>query len=769
MSKKILLIESFVAINDTLSLLLNKKNYKIDSIVDFKKAKKALEENFYDFIICDASFFDKELAKIINNQENKQTKTILLSLEKHDEKRELLFQNGIIECFSKKTPLEELACDIDKLIKKINKNVKNSILIVDDSSFIRNSMRSILSVKNYTIFLAKDVKDAINILEEKRIDLIFSDLEMPNISGIEFIKIVKKNSSLKNIPILVLSSSQNKQDYSNALKYGAIDFIRKPFVIEEILLKADLHIQHSKQIQEIQKKAKELEEYKRVLNESDIVSKTDSKGIITYANQQFIDISGYTKEELLGKKHTIVRHPDVDPSVFKDMWKHIKEKKTYKNIIKNKKKDGSAYYVDATISPILDLNGKVKEIIGVRHDITDIMNPKKQLFDDLKYMKNPVLILLEIANYNLFKEFYSESIMNKFEDEFAKKSLDYFPDYSQLKKVYNLGNGLFAFLKNHDIKSSYIDICLNEVIKNIKEKGIEFRGNIYDIEVSFSYSTEKKHIYDDVIMGIKYAIENNINIVYANNFYRRTQIEARKKLRTIQMIKDALAFDNSKFESYFQGIVDNKTNKIVKYESLVRLKNKKEEILTPYHFLELSKKTGYYTSITKNVINNSFKALSYTNKDISINLSATDIENQEIRNILLELITKKEYKSRVTFELLEDENINDFDLIKDFISLAKMLGDVKISIDDFGAGYSNFKRLLDFQPDFLKIDGSLIKNIKDDNLSRHVVESIILFSKKENIKTVAEFVETKEIFEIIKQMGIDYSQGYYFHKPQKLY
>jgi len=93
---------------------------------------------------------------------------------------------------------------------------------------------------------------------------------------------------------------------------------------------------------------------------------------------------------------------------------------------------------------------------------------------------------------------------------------------------------------------------------------------------------------------------------------------------------------------------------------------------------------------------------------------------------------------------------------------------VQIAIDDFGAGYSNFQRLLDYQPDILKIDGSLIKNIETSTFSRSVVKTVVSFAKEQKIMTVAEYVENENIFSIIKDFGIDYSQGYLFGKPEQL-
>jgi EAL domain-containing protein (putative c-di-GMP-specific phosphodiesterase class I) len=154
--------------------------------------------------------------------------------------------------------------------------------------------------------------------------------------------------------------------------------------------------------------------------------------------------------------------------------------------------------------------------------------------------------------------------------------------------------------------------------------------------------------------------------------------------------------------------------------------------------------------------------------DVTINISIIDIEDEIIRNkIFTKLNECKTLASKVTFELLEDENIKDFSIVKEFIRKVKELN-ANIAIDDFGSGYSNFERLLDFEPTILKIDGSLIKNILKDSFSRNIVEAMIVFAKKEGLKTVAEFVSSKEIFDLVNELNIDYSQGFYIDKPKAL-
>jgi EAL domain-containing protein (putative c-di-GMP-specific phosphodiesterase class I) len=237
-------------------------------------------------------------------------------------------------------------------------------------------------------------------------------------------------------------------------------------------------------------------------------------------------------------------------------------------------------------------------------------------------------------------------------------------------------------------------------------------------------------------------------------------------MKIVHMIKSAI--EDSRIVSYFQPIVDNKTKEIVKYESLVRLIDSDNKVISPYFFLETSKKSDYYPKITNIVMEHSFSILKNCNVDISINLSAIDIEQKTTRESILKLLEKnKEYTSRVVFELLEDESVKEFDVIKKFITTVKSYG-VKIAIDDFGAGYSNYERLLDYQPDILKIDGCLIRNIESSSYSLSAVKSIVTFAKEQKIQTIAEYIENEAIFNIIKEIGVDFSQGYYFGKPEPL-
>ncbi|MFA5215107.1 diguanylate cyclase [Sulfuricurvum sp.] len=141
-----------------------------------------------------------------------------------------------------------------------------------------------------------------------------------------------------------------------------------------------------------------LTEYKKAVDLSNIVSKTNPKGVITYVNDKFCEISGYTRDELIGKPHNIIRHPDMPREAFKDLWDTIKAKKSWNGVVTNMKKDGSQYIVDTTVIPILDVDGDVVEYIAIRHDITELEETKQQLRNINKAMKHKVDELYSMTN-----------------------------------------------------------------------------------------------------------------------------------------------------------------------------------------------------------------------------------------------------------------------------------------------------------------------------------------------------------------------------------
>jgi PAS domain S-box-containing protein len=653
--------------------------------------------------------------------------------------------------------------DVNEVIK-YSKDLK--LLYVEDNEDAREMTTMILEDFFDSIIIAVDGEDGYNKFQENDIDLIITDINMPKLNGLEMAGKIRELDD--DVSIVVLSAHNEDSFFIDSIEIGINGYLLKPIDINQFCNLIYRVIQKFKYITQSKSNLYLLQEYQEATNSSSIVSKTNLKGIITFVNDAFCDISGYTKEELIGVNHNIVRHPDNPKQIFKEMWQTIRdEKKIWKGIVRNRAKNGKSYYVDSLVMPILDLNGEILEYISLRNNITDIMNPVKQLNSAIKNFQNPILIYMKLDKYDMLEEFYAHETVETMQEKVTHYLQNKFSELFEFDKIYQLGNGEYALLIDYNRYFSNKETLvqtLKHYQEQIKEEKIELGTIEYDIAILMSLVYEKDMILESAKLGIKRLLRTKKDFIISNDLAAMVQEQAKENMKTVSMIKKAI--NSSKIVSYFQPIIHNQTQKIAKYESLVRLIDEDNNVISPFFFLETSKKSNYYTQITNIVLEHSFSILKNCNVDISINLSAIDIEQRHTREKILKLLEhNRTHASRVVFELLEDENIKEFEVIKEFIRNVKDFG-VKIAIDDFGAGYSNYERLLDYQPDILKIDGCLIRNIETSSYSLSVVKSIVTFAKEQNIQTIAEFIENESIFNIIKELGVDFSQGYYFGKPE---
>ena len=655
--------------------------------------------------------------------------------------------------------------DVNEIIK-YSKNLK--LLYVEDNPEARDMTVSILEDFFDDITLAYDGEDGLDKFKNNKYDLILTDINMPNLNGLDMIEKIKDIDS--DVFIVILSAHNEDDFFIRSIKLGVDAYLLKPIDIDQFCMMVQKIVQKYKYQEEAKLNLHFLEEYKKAINKSSLVSKADKNGIITYVNKPFCEISKYKESELLGQKHNIVRYPDNPKSIFEDMWNTIRIKKqSLQGIIRNKTKDGKSYYVDTLVMPILDPQNNIVEYISLRNDITAVMNPLKQLKEAINNAFDPILIYFKIDKFDLIEDFYDHEMIEKIENKifdflYKELSLKY-----KFDTLYKLDNGEFALILEKNVymadEKEFTD-NLKQFQEFIKDNKISLDSIEYNVSMLISLSYEKEKILESVKLGMKKLLKSRRDFIIANNFAAIEQNKVKENMKTISMIN--VAISQQKIISYFQPIIDNNTKEIVKYESLVRLIDENDKVLSPFFFLETAKKSNQYLKITNIVLEHSFTMLKNCNYDISINLSAIDIEQKSTRNKVLELLEQnKDLASRVVFELLEDESVKDLKIVKQFISKVKSYG-VKIAIDDFGAGYSNYERLLEYQPDILKIDGCLIRDIATNSYSHSVVKSIVTFAKEQNIQTIAEFIENETIFDVVKSLGVDFSQGYYFGKPEDI-
>jgi len=245
-----------------------------------------------------------------------------------------------------------------------------NILYVEDEQTIIELMKLIFKKHfNGNVVYAINGQEALDLYKSNNFDLVITDMMMPIMDGFRLVEKIREIDSEQLITMI--TGLDNKEDLVRAIELRVNYFIEKPLKLQKFLEMLEQSVKTIQKKKELLLKNLVLTQYKEAIDLSTILSKSDPNGMITYVNDKFCKISKYSKEELLGQNHNILRDPNMPTSIFKELWETIKAKKQWQGVIHNRAKDGSIYIVDALIIPILDEFNNIIEYIGIRHDITE--------------------------------------------------------------------------------------------------------------------------------------------------------------------------------------------------------------------------------------------------------------------------------------------------------------------------------------------------------------------------------------------------------------
>ncbi|MFY4817554.1 EAL domain-containing protein [Aliarcobacter butzleri] len=542
-----------------------------------------------------------------------------------------------------------------------------------------------------------------------------------------------------------------------------------------ILLFLIFFILKLKEFKKLKKENHILKQYNEATKDSNIISTSDLKGNITYVNDKFCEVSLYAYEEVIGKPHSIVRGEE-DDEIFQQLWETIKNKKVWYGVLKNKKKNGDFYWVDINIRPILNEKNEIIEYIAIRHEITDLVlkteelkrnlrldsltniGNRYKLIEDVSKSVNPCISILDIVSFSDVNDFFGYKTGDNVLKIVARKIEELLIDKENYR-VYRDHSDTFCIVAQNEDRDKFIK-NIDEISKTIAKVPIVIKSRELYVQLSYVFSFESKENLLETANIIKRYSHANKNIII---YDKALELEKDYEKNIFWTLKIKKALDEDKIVPYFQPIYNLKTSKIEKYEALVRLIDG-NNVISPYYFLDISKKSKQYLQLTKTMIQKTFDYFRDKDFEFSINLTFEDIKSEYISSFIIELL--KEYKigHRVVFEIVESEEIDNFRKINEFFVTIREYG-CKIAIDDFGSGYSNFEYLAKLNVDYIKIDGSLIKDILINKSSQNIVSMLVNFAKGQKVKTIAEFVSNKDILNKVRELGIDYVQGYYIKEP----
>lgn len=397
----------------------------------------------------------------------------------------------------------------------IKKFKELTVIYIEEDVKVRTTTSVVLKSVLKSLYIVNDEIEALSIYkaQRKNIDLILCGTSKPNSSGLELLKQMRIYD--KEIPFILMSNDDNADFFIEAIKYNITSFLKKPVDLKELMLCVSKVCKNKFSSNEITKTKEETQSYIEALNKVAIVSKTDLKGNITYVNDIFCEIAQYRREDLIGRPHNKVRHPDMPKAAFQGLWENLKNGKQWQGKVKNLAADGTSYFVNATISPLHDCSGEnIIGYIGIRFLTTDDENEKR--------------------------EFKKKVIVNLKESKQKESEL--------LKKIENLSSRIESVteleeqLEYEQMRSLKLVKQINhyeEEIKKIEEKNLKMISNVNKkIEQASNGKLELKEKnlkLNDLIIEHKAVIEEQ------NESIKKLETRVSEQVNKINDLRDVIA------------------------------------------------------------------------------------------------------------------------------------------------------------------------------------------------------------------------------------
>ena len=423
-------------------------------------------------------------------------------------------------------------------------------------------------------------------------------------------------------------------------------------------------------------------------------------------------------------------------------------------------KKGEYFYFTDIYMDIKNLSFLFRELVGniflyqklisIYIDPVTNINNRLKFLEDMEEYNGKTLIILNIENFSKINLTYGA----KFGDKTLRDVVQYILKFDILN-IYRIYADEFAVVVDDATKAKELFEYTNEkiVLQEI-DYVITFYGSFRKID-KHSFEIAEYALLNSKKQGFVNANEidfDNIS-VYKDN------------LSTIQKLKVALL--SNKVKIYKQPIMELKSGKILKYECLMRIEDENRNILPPYKFMDILQSMSIYPEYTKTMIYKSFEYFKDKPYNFSINFAFSDIENTQTIDFLKKMVMKyPETAKKCTIELLENETIKNIDLVNYFFNEIESFG-MKAALDDFGSGYANFSYIFSLNLDYIKLDGSIVQKVIQDEKMRVLIETVVKMAHSLDMKVIAEFVSSKQIFDFIKKLGVDYAQGYYVGRPEE--
>ncbi len=539
----------------------------------------------------------------------------------------------------------------------------------------------------------------------------------------------------------------------------------------------------------------ELIEKQYAIDQAVIVAVTDLTGSITYANDNFCKISGYSRAELLGRNHRILNSGTHSRETFRDMYRCIARGEVWRGELCNRSKSGALYWVDTVITPQLGIDGKPIAYMAIRIDITARKQAEAQIsyaatHDALTGLANRAALLermsvalaqigqprgrltVHMLDLDGFKH-VNDTLGHAAGDHLLKELADRLKSsVRETDIVARLGGDEFAIIQTDAENQREDAIAL--AVKLLELVAMPFRLDGQDVSIGTSIGIalapangtsagELLKKADLALYKVKFEGRNSFS------FFEEDLSE--KAITRLQLVNDMrAALSRNEFELHYQPLFDTSTSRLCGMEALVRWRHPVAGLLYPDRFIAIAEETGLMEPLGQWILQRACAdAASWPeNIKVAVNLSAAQFRAGTLFDVILCVLVESGLPpERLELEITESLLLQDKESHVRVIRQLKNIG-VTIALDDFGTGYASLSYLLMFPFDKIKIDKSFTQGLLTRADCMAVVASILTLARGLEIAVTAEGVETSAQFERLRAQGVNYVQGYLFGRPGPL-
>jgi diguanylate cyclase (GGDEF)-like protein/PAS domain S-box-containing protein len=528
---------------------------------------------------------------------------------------------------------------------------------------------------------------------------------------------------------------------------------------------------------------------------TDLIVLTDVDGKIEYINKAVEEISGYAKEELMGKSRDVWESGLNEEKLLTEMWETVRSGRPFHAIFTNRRKDGELFYLYEVITPLKDVHENITHLVTTGRDITQQKVLEERL-DHLAYYD----ALTGIPNRTLFVDRLSQGIARS---QYSKKIIAVLAVDIDLFKFINEAYGFtvgddvlkavtkrllesvragdtVARLGSDDFGILLLDVAETEdiilVVKKIMETislSLKVQGEeiVLTAGVGIAVYPNDGQDAQDIMKSVDIAL-SKAKQQGRNNYQFYTKDMTLKAMEFVSVDKSLLkSFQNREFMVYYQPYWDVVDRKMVGMEALIRWNSADRGVILPDKFISVLEDTGMIIEVGDWIIRavcrqlGEWKEKGYPVVPVSVNVSSVQFRRKDLAEKIMKTVDECKIDPRLlTLEITESTFIQNVEYASLALKKLKERG-ITTSLDDFGTGYSSLSYLKRFPFDNLKIDISFVRDLSVDTDAASIVTAIIALAHSLNLKTIAEGVETEDLLKILRLLKCDMAQGDYFSPP----